>query len=91
KEEEEFLAARTDALAQGTTWQRIADLIELSDSRSKTNTRSTKDLGRMKEIILSLKREGESAPGASDGFNVLQSTVGRCLSLLLNVELSLAL
>ncbi|KAH8929082.1 hypothetical protein BT69DRAFT_1346182 [Atractiella rhizophila] len=65
KEEEEFLAARTDALAQGTTWQRIADLIELSDSRSKTNTRSTKDLGRMKEIILSLKREGESAPGAS--------------------------
>ena len=41
----------------------MADLVDLQDSRSKTNTRSTKDLGRMKEMLLALKREGES--GAS--------------------------
>ncbi|GAA97191.1 uncharacterized protein L969DRAFT_42397 [Mixia osmundae IAM 14324] len=64
EEESKYLSAQTDALAKGTTWDRIAELVELKDSRSKTNTKSTRDLTRFKELILSLKREGETAPGA---------------------------
>ncbi|KAG0151983.1 hypothetical protein CROQUDRAFT_103327 [Cronartium quercuum f. sp. fusiforme G11] len=60
-----FLQKRDDSLGQGTTWQRITDLIELQDSRSKTASKSTHDLSRFKEILLSLKREGENAPGAA--------------------------
>ncbi|OAV96123.1 hypothetical protein PTTG_02144 [Puccinia triticina 1-1 BBBD Race 1] len=65
EEEAKFLQARTDKLGQGTTWERIAELIELQDSRSKTCGKSARDLARFKEILLSLKREGESAPGAA--------------------------
>jgi len=63
-EEEAFLSKQTESLAQGTTWERIANLVELQDSRSKTTTRSTRDLSRMKEVLLSLRREGDTAPGA---------------------------
>lgn len=59
-----FTRARDDALGKGTTWERIADIIELQDSRSKTVSKGTKDVTRMKEILLSLKREGENAPNA---------------------------
>lgn len=65
KDEAEYLANRQDNLAKGTAWDRICQLIDLQDSRSKTNTKSSKDLSRMKEIILSLKREGDTAPGAA--------------------------
>lgn len=64
EEEAAFDAKRNDALAKGTTWERICDLVELQDSRSKTSTKSKQDLGRMKEVLLALKREGDSAPGA---------------------------
>ncbi len=64
EEEEAFNTARTDALGQGTTWERVCDLVDLKDSRSKTNTQSKQDLSRFKDILLSLKREGETAPGA---------------------------
>ncbi|TCD65563.1 hypothetical protein EIP91_002483 [Steccherinum ochraceum] len=66
--EEEFVAKMTDSLSTGTTWQRIADIIELENSQSKTIARSgagTTDLTRFKEVLLRLKREGESAPGAA--------------------------
>lgn len=66
--EEEFLAKMTDSLSTGTTWQRICDIIELENSQSKTIARSgtgTTDLTRFKEVLLRLKREGESAPGAA--------------------------
>lgn len=59
-----FIQARDDALGKGTTWERIADMIELQDSRSKTAARGTRDMSRMKEVLLSLKREGENAPNA---------------------------
>lgn len=59
-----FTRTRDDALGKGTTWERIADIIDLQDSRSKTAAKGTKDVSRMKEVILSLKREGESAPNA---------------------------
>ena len=64
EEEEAFNSARADALGQGTTWERVCDLVDLKDSRSKTSTQSKQDLTRFKEILLALKREGESAPGA---------------------------
>ncbi|KAL4248248.1 Clathrin light chain [Abortiporus biennis] len=66
--EEEFVQSLTDSLSAGTTWQRIADLIELQNSQSKTIARAgagTTDLTRFKEVLLRLKREGDSAPGAA--------------------------
>jgi len=66
--EEEFRQSLTDSLSAGTTWQRICDLIELQNSQSKTIARAgtgTSDLTRYKEVLLRLKREGESAPGAA--------------------------
>ncbi|KZT69647.1 hypothetical protein DAEQUDRAFT_726265 [Daedalea quercina L-15889] len=66
--EEEFLAKMTDSLSNGTTWQRICDLIELQNSQSKTVARAgpgTTDLTRFKEVLLRLKREGDAAPGAA--------------------------
>ncbi|TNY23933.1 clathrin light chain [Rhodotorula diobovata] len=65
EDEEKFKAALTDSLAKGTTWERICDLVELQDSRSKTTTKSKQDLTRFKELLLSLRREGETAPGAA--------------------------
>ncbi|KAF7296043.1 Clathrin light chain [Mycena kentingensis (nom. inval.)] len=66
--ESKFLETLSDGLSKGTTWQRICELIELENSQSKTIARSgtgTTDLTRFKEVLLRLKREGESAPGAS--------------------------
>jgi hypothetical protein len=64
EEEAAFDAKRTEELGKGTTWERICNLVELQDSRSKTTTKSKQDLSRFKELLLSLKREGEHAPGA---------------------------
>lgn len=55
----------TDSLAKGTTWERICTLVDLQDSRSKTTTKSKQDLSRFKDLLLSLRREGETAPGAA--------------------------
>jgi len=66
--EQAFLASLQDSLSEGTTWSRIAALIELENSQSKTLARSgagTSDLSRFKEVLLRLKREGENAPGAA--------------------------
>jgi hypothetical protein len=64
EDEELFKTSLSDSLAKGTTWERICTLVDLQDSRSKTTTKSKQDLTRFKEILLSLKREGENAPGA---------------------------
>ncbi|GAC74614.1 porin/voltage-dependent anion-selective channel protein [Moesziomyces antarcticus T-34] len=59
---------RTRELAEGTTWNRVTKLLELQNSQSKTIARSgpgSSDLTRMKELYLSLRREGETAPGAA--------------------------
>lgn len=66
--EGEYLASLTDSLSQGTTWDRICDLIELQNSQSKTLARAgpgTTELARYKEVLLRLRREGTSAPGAA--------------------------
>lgn len=68
QEEQDFLASFSDSLSAGTTWSRICDYIELGNSQSKTLARTgagTTDLGRFKEVLLRLKREGEAAPGAA--------------------------
>ncbi|KPV77037.1 uncharacterized protein RHOBADRAFT_34500 [Rhodotorula graminis WP1] len=65
EDEEKFKAELTDSLAKGTTWERICQLVDLQDSRSKTTTKSKQDLTRFKELLLSLRREGETAPGAA--------------------------
>ena len=66
--EEEYKDQLTDSLAAGTTWERICEMVELTNSQSKTTARAgpgTSDLNRMKEVLLRLKREGENAPGAA--------------------------
>ncbi|BGP22111.1 clathrin light chain [Rhodotorula toruloides] len=65
EDEEKFKTDLSDSLAKGTTWERICTLIDLQDSRSKTTTKSKQDLTRFKELLLSLRREGETAPGAA--------------------------
>lgn len=63
-----FKAQRQAELAEGTTWSRVTKLVDLQNSQSKTIARGgpgSSDLTRMKEILLSLRREGETAPGAS--------------------------
>ncbi|EGN92761.1 hypothetical protein SERLA73DRAFT_98802 [Serpula lacrymans var. lacrymans S7.3] len=66
-EESEYLAQLSSSLTHGTTWERICDIIDLSNSQSKTIARTgagTTDLSRFKEVLLRLKREGDAAPGA---------------------------
>jgi hypothetical protein len=66
--EAEFLASMSASLSSGTTWERICGLVELQNSQSKTLARTgpnTTDLARFKEVLLRLKREGSSAPGAA--------------------------
>ena len=66
--ESALLSSLQNSLSQGTTWSRIGKLIELENSQSKTLARAgpgTSDLSRMKEVLLRLKREGDTAPGAA--------------------------
>ncbi|WVO15243.1 hypothetical protein L204_102895 [Cryptococcus depauperatus] len=63
-----FLEKLQESIAKGTSWERIADLIHLENSQSKTIRPSVpggSDLARMKEVLLALKREGDKAPGAA--------------------------
>ncbi|KIY48030.1 hypothetical protein FISHEDRAFT_44064 [Fistulina hepatica ATCC 64428] len=67
-QEQEYLANMNSSLTVGTTWERICDLIELQNSQSKTIARAgagTTELGRFKEVLLKIKREGDRAPGAA--------------------------
>ncbi|EPQ28389.1 uncharacterized protein PFL1_04216 [Pseudozyma flocculosa PF-1] len=66
--EAKFQEERSRDLAEGTTWARVNKVLDLQNSQSKTIARiapGATDLSRMKEIYLSLRREGETAPGAS--------------------------
>jgi len=68
EEEDVYRTKLTDSLATGTTWERICEMVELQNSQSKTIARTgagTTDLTRFKEVLLRLKREGTSAPGAA--------------------------
>ncbi|EMD97280.1 hypothetical protein COCC4DRAFT_72767 [Bipolaris maydis ATCC 48331] len=63
KEAEEFLANRDDTTAGGTSWERIAKLVDLSGKGTKGGA-SGSDKARFRELLLSLKKD-EKAPGAT--------------------------
>lgn len=68
QQELDYMASLSDSLSNGTTWSRICELLDLQNSQSKTIARAgagTTDLTRFKEVLLRLKREGDSAPGAA--------------------------
>ena len=60
REEEEFLANRENPSVGGTTWERIAKLVDLSDKGAKGGK---SDKTRFRELLQSLKKD-ENAPGA---------------------------
>ncbi|WFC98937.1 Clathrin light chain [Malassezia yamatoensis] len=66
--EARFLEQKQVELAEGTTWTRITKLLDLQNSQSRTIAKThpgSSNLNRMKELYLSLRREGETAPGAA--------------------------
>ncbi|MCJ1246117.1 hypothetical protein MMC30_003322 [Trapelia coarctata] len=63
KEAEEFLANREDTSAGGTSWERIAKLVDLSGKGTKGGAAGT-GKERFRELLITLKKD-EHAPGAS--------------------------
>ncbi|KAF2019781.1 clathrin light chain [Aaosphaeria arxii CBS 175.79] len=63
KEAEEFLENRDDTTAGGTSWERIAKLVDLSGKGVKGGA-SGSEKQRFRELLLSLRKD-EKAPGAS--------------------------
>jgi len=63
KEADEFLASREDTSAGGTSWERIAKLVDLSGKGAKGGASGT-GKERFRELLTSLKKD-EKAPGAS--------------------------
>jgi hypothetical protein len=66
EEELAYLNQLTQSFSTGTTWSRICELVDLHNSQSKTAARTGHgmNLDRFKEVLLRLRREGESAPAA---------------------------
>ncbi|KAF2251739.1 hypothetical protein BU26DRAFT_516503 [Trematosphaeria pertusa] len=63
REAEEFLANRDDTTAGGTSWERIAKLVDLSGKGVKGGA-SGSEKQRFRELLLSLRKD-ENAPGAT--------------------------
>lgn len=63
KEEEEFLKNREDTTSGGTSWERIAKLVDLSGKGVGGGANGTQK-AKMRELLLSLRKD-EKAPGAS--------------------------
>lgn len=62
-EAEKFLASREDTSAGGTSWERIAKLVDVSGKGSAGGA-SGSGKERFRELLLSLRKD-EQAPGAS--------------------------
>lgn len=60
KEQDAFLAQRDESTSGGTTWERISKLIDAKDTKA---VRGDRDVSRMREILLSLKKD-KNAPSA---------------------------
>lgn len=60
KEQEEFLAKRDETTSGGTSWERIVKLIDTKDTKA---VRGDRDVSRMRELLLSLKKD-KNAPSA---------------------------
>lgn len=63
KEAEEFLANRDDTVSGGTSWDRIAKLVDVSGKGTKGGA-SGSGKERFREMLTSLKKD-EKAPGAT--------------------------
>ena len=63
KEAEEFLANREDTSAGGTSWERIAKLVDLSGKGAKGGASGT-GKEKFREMLLDLRKD-EKAPGAT--------------------------
>jgi hypothetical protein len=63
KEAEEFLSSIDDTTAGGTSWERIAKLVDLS-GKGTVGGASGSSKERFREILISLRKD-EKAPGAS--------------------------
>ncbi|KAI1003921.1 hypothetical protein K3495_g4287 [Podosphaera aphanis] len=63
READEFLASREDTSAGGTSWERIAKLVDLSGKGVKGGASGT-DKARFRDLLISLKKDA-NAPGAS--------------------------
>lgn len=63
REAEEFLNNREDTSAGGTSWERIAKLVNLSGKGSEGGASGT-NKAQFRDLLLSLKKD-EKAPGAS--------------------------
>lgn len=63
KEAEQFLASREDTSTGGTSWERIAKLVDLSGKGARGGASGT-GKERFRELLLSLKKD-EKAPGAT--------------------------
>ncbi|KAK3997665.1 clathrin light chain [Cladorrhinum sp. PSN332] len=62
KEEEQFLASRQDTTSGGTSWERIAKLVDVSGKGAKGGA-SGSGKERFRELLVSLRKD-EKAPGA---------------------------
>ena len=62
KEAEEFLKGREDTTSGGTSWERIAKLVDLSGKGAAGGAQGT-GKARMRELLVSLRKD-EKAPGA---------------------------
>lgn len=63
RDAEEFLNSRQDTSAGGTSWERIAKLVDLSGKGAKGGASGT-GKQKFRELLLNLRKD-ESAPGAS--------------------------
>lgn len=63
REAEEFLASREDTAAGGTSWERIAKLVDLSGKGARGGGAGG-GKERFREILVSLRKD-QGAPGAS--------------------------
>jgi len=63
KEAEEFLANREDTAAGGTSWDRIAKLVDISGKGTRGGAGGS-GKERFRELLVSLRKD-ENAPGAT--------------------------
>lgn len=63
RDAEEFLENREDTSAGGTSWERIAKLVDLSGKGTKGGA-SGSDKAKFRELLMSLRKD-ENAPGST--------------------------
>jgi len=63
RDAEEFLESREDTSSGGTSWERIAKLVDLSGKGTKGGASGT-DKAKFRELLMSLRKD-EKAPGAT--------------------------